>query len=54
MESYLAFVGSVMNLRLPQNADNFFLVHKFRALEKDFVVIKIKSRSMIILGFVSP
>jgi len=53
MDSYLAFVGSVMKLWLSQNAGDFFLVHKFTAL-KDLVVIQRKSSSMILLGFMRP
>ena len=54
MDSYLAFLGSVMNLWLPQNAGDFFLVHKFTAFKTDLFVIQRKSRSMILLGFIRP
>jgi hypothetical protein len=38
MDNYLTFVGTVMKLWLPQNAGDFFLVHKFTALKKNLVV----------------
>jgi hypothetical protein len=51
MDNYLAFVGTVMNLWLPQNAGDFFLVHKFTTHKKNLVVMQRKNRSLILLGF---